>query len=76
MTRHGMAKTSAAGITPPATDPNAPVEIPAVDRLPTSWAPGCKNRADAQRRDLSVAIDPLPGCSLTTAHISRRSKTP
>lgn len=76
MTRHEMAKTSAAGITSPATDPYAPVEINAVDRLPTGCAPGCQSRSDAQRNDLSVAIDLLPGCSLTTPHISRKAKSP
>lgn len=76
MTRHEMAKTSAAGFTPPATDPHAPVEINAVDRLPTGCTPSCQSRSDAQRNDLSVAIDLLIGCSLTTPHISRKAKSP
>jgi hypothetical protein len=71
-----MAKTSAAGITPPATDPHAPEEITGVDMLPTSRAPGCQRRTGAKQSDLSVAIDLLPGCSLTTPHISRKSKSP
>ena len=76
MTRHEMAKTSAVGIMRPATDPYAPVEITAVDMLPTRGAPGCQSRADAQRSDLPVAIDKLPGCSLTTPRLSRKTKSP
>ncbi len=76
MTRHEMAKTSAAGFTSPATDAHALVEITAVGMLPTRCAPTRQSRSDAQRNGLSVAIDLLPGCSLTTPHISRKAKSP
>ncbi|QEE46696.1 hypothetical protein FVA81_19725 [Rhizobium sp. WL3] len=76
MTRHGMAKTPAAGFTPPATDPHGPVDITGVDMLPTRGAPGCQSRADAPRSDLSVAIEQLPGCRITTPRISRKAKSP
>ena len=76
MTRHGMAKTSAAGITPPAIDPHASLEVTAVDRVATSWVPGCQNRADSKCCDLSVAIDPLSACGLATPRISRKAKSP
>lgn len=76
MTRREVAKTSAVGITPPATDPHAPVEITAVDRVGTNCAPACQSRADSKRYDLSVAIDPLSGCRLVTPRISRKSKSP
>ena len=76
MTRHGMGKTSAVGITPPATDPHASVVIIAADRVAARQVTGRRNRADAQRSGLSVAIAPLSGCGLATAHISRRSKSP
>ena len=76
MTRHEMAKISAVGIMRPATDPHAPEEITGVGMLPTGCAPACQSRADAQRSDLSVAIDQLPGCSLTTPRLSRKTKSP
>lgn len=76
MTRHGMGKTSAAGITHPAADPHASVVIIAADRVAASRVPGRQSRADAQRSGLSASIAPLSGCSRATAHISRRSKSP
>jgi hypothetical protein len=76
MTRHGMAKTPAAGFTPPATDPYASVDITGVDMLPTRGTPGCQSRTAAKQSGLSVAIDPLSGCGLPTARISRKSKSP
>jgi hypothetical protein len=76
MTRHEMAKTSAAGITPPATNRHASVGINAVDSVAASRAAGCQRRTGAKQSGLSVAIDPLSGCGLPTARISRKSKSP
>ena len=42
MTRHGMVKTSVAGVTPPATDPHASVVIIAADRVVTNQVTGQK----------------------------------
>jgi len=76
MTRHGMAKTSAAGITPPVTDRHASLGITAVDRVAASRAPGCQSRTGAKQSGLSAAIDPLSGGSLTTPSINRKAKSP
>ncbi len=56
MTRHEMAKTSAAGITPPATNRHASVGINAVESVAASRAPGCQRRTGAKQSGLSVAI--------------------
>lgn len=50
MTRHGMGKSSAAGLTPPTTDPHASVVIIAADRVATSRVPCRQSRADAQTK--------------------------
>ncbi|OOG72961.1 hypothetical protein B0E45_08280 [Sinorhizobium sp. A49] len=76
MTRHGMGKSTAAGLTPPATDPHASVVIIAADRVATSRVPCRQSRADAQRSDLPASIAPLSGCARATAPISRRAKSP
>jgi hypothetical protein len=76
MTRHGMVKTSAAGITPPATDLHASVVIIAADRVAATQVTGRQSRADAQRSGLSASIAPLPGCGRAIVDISRRLKSP
>jgi hypothetical protein len=76
MTRHGMVKTSAAGVTPPATDSHGSVVIIAADRVAASLVPGRESRASAQRSDLPASIIPLPDCDPATAHMSRRLKSP
>jgi hypothetical protein len=55
MIRHGMVKTSAAGVTLPATDPHASVVIIVADRVPASLVPGRQNPADAQRSGPSLS---------------------
>ncbi len=76
MTRHGMAKTSAAGAPPTATDTHALMVIIAAGRVATSQVPGQQNHANAQRSGLSASIAPLPGCGRAIAVIGRRSKSP
>jgi hypothetical protein len=76
MIRHGMSKTSAAGVTPPATDPHASMVFIVADRGATRGLPGRQNRADAQRSGLSACITKLPGCSRALADMSRRLKSP
>lgn len=49
MIRHGMVKTSAAGVTPPATDPHASVVIIVADRVAASLVPGRQTRNEAAR---------------------------
>lgn len=56
MIRHGMAKTSAAGVAPPATDPNASVVIIAADRVAASLGPG---RKAARTRNEATCPHPL-----------------
>jgi hypothetical protein len=50
MTRHGMVKTSVAGVTPPATDPHASVAIIAADRVAASLGRAGKPRGRAKKR--------------------------
>jgi hypothetical protein len=76
MIRHGMVKTSAAGVTPPATDPHASVVIIVADRVAASLVPGRQNPADAQRSGPSLSLIPLPGCDRAIADMSRRLKSP
>ncbi|KSV89107.1 hypothetical protein D9M68_332320 [compost metagenome] len=76
MTRHGMVKTSVAGVTPPATDPHASVVIIAADRVVTNQVTGQKNHAYVQRSGLSVSIIPHTGCDRAIADMSRRLKSP
>jgi hypothetical protein len=76
MTRHEMAKTSAAGIKPPATNRHASVGINAVESVAAGRAPGCQRRTGAKQGGLSVAIDQLPYCSLATPRLSRKAKSP
>ena len=76
MTRHGMVKTSAAGITPTATDPHASVVIITAGRVAASRVPGRQSRADVQRSGLSVSIIPLTDCDRAIADMSRRLKSP
>jgi hypothetical protein len=77
MTRHGMIKTSAAGVTPlPATDPHASVAIIAADRVVAKVVTGQKNHAYVQRSGLSVSTIPLTGCDRAIADMSRRLKSP
>ncbi len=76
MIRHGVGKTSAAGVAPPATDPHASVVIIVADRGAATGLPGRQNRADAQQSGLSACITKLPGCGRALADMSRRLKSP
>ena len=76
MTRHGMVKTSAAGITPPATDPHASVVIIAADRVAASLGQARKATRARKEATCPPSIIPLPDCDPGTAHMSRRLKSP
>ena len=77
MTRHGMVKTSVAGVTPlPATDPHASVAIIAADRVAASL--GQTRNAARVRKEATCPPSniPLADCDPATAHMSRRLKSP
>ena len=77
MTRHGMVKTSVAGVTPPATDPHASVAIIAADRVAASLGQASRKAARVRKEATCPPSNiPLPDCDPATAHMSRRSKSP
>jgi len=76
MTRHDMVQASAAGASPPATDPRAPMMTVAADRPTTSNVRGRLNRAEAQRNGLSASTAALASGGSTVADIGRSSKYP
>ncbi|TIS91990.1 MAG: hypothetical protein E5W89_03815 [Mesorhizobium sp.] len=76
MTRHGMVEPSAAGASPPATAPRAPMVTIDVDRATPNRMLGRQYRAEAQRSGLSASTPALPSGGRAIADISRRSKSP
>ncbi len=76
MTRHGMVKTSVAGVTPPATDPHASVAIVAADRVAASLGQAWKAAWVRKEATCPPSIIPLPDRDPATAHMSRRLKSP
>jgi len=76
MTRHGMVKTSVAGVTPPATDPHASVAIIAADRVAASLAQARKAARVRKEAICPPSNIPLPDCDPATAHMSRKLKSP
>jgi hypothetical protein len=76
MTRHGMVKTSVAGVTPPASDPHATVAIIAADTVAASLGRGRKSARARKEATCPSSIIPLPHGDPATAHMSRRLKSP
>ncbi|MGI0522843.1 hypothetical protein [Rhizobium giardinii] len=76
MTRHGIVKTSVAGVTPPATDPHASVAIIAADGVAASLGQARKAARVSKEATCPPSINPLPDCDAATAHMSRRLKSP
>lgn len=76
MTRHGIVKTSVAGVTPPATDPHASVAIIAADGVAASLGQARKAARVSKEATCPPSINPLPDCDPATAHMSRRLKSP
>lgn len=76
MTRHGMVMASAAGASPPATDPRVPSVTVAADRVATSLVQDRLDRAEAQQSGLSASIVTLPNGGNTIADIGRKPKSP
>jgi hypothetical protein len=68
MTRHGMVKTSVAGVTPPATVPHASVAIIAADRVAASLG-----RAWKSARTRKEATCPHPSSHSLTAILLPRT---
>lgn len=60
MTRHGMVKTSVAGVTPPATDPHASVAIIAAGRVAASLGQARKAARARKEATCPPSIIPLP----------------
>ncbi|QPC89665.1 hypothetical protein GA829_36125 (plasmid) [Mesorhizobium sp. INR15] len=76
MIRHGMVEPSAAGASPPATDPRVPMVTTDAERRASGPAPSPQHRAEAHQSGLSVSIAALPGDDRAIADISRKSKSP
>jgi len=76
MTRHGIVEPSAAGASPPATDPRASTVNIAADSFTTSLVPYRLDRAQAQRSGLSVSIPTYQSGGCAIGGIGRRSKSP
>ncbi|MBX3582958.1 MAG: hypothetical protein KF810_13775 [Rhizobiaceae bacterium] len=76
MTRHSLVMASAAGASPPAKDPRAPVATGAINRVATSLEQDRLDRAEAQRSGLVASIPALPSGGNTIADIGRSSKSP
>jgi hypothetical protein len=77
MIRHGMVnKTSAAGVTLPATDPHASVVIIVADRVPASLVAGRQSPVNAATKRPVTVLNPVPGCDRAIADMSRTLKSP
>ena len=76
MTRHGMVKTSVAGVTPSASDPHACVAFIIADRVAASLGQARKAARVRKEATYPPSIIPLPDCDPATAHMSRRLKSP
>ena len=76
MTRHGIVEPSAAGASPPATDPRASTVNIAADSFTTSLGRDRLVRAEEKRRGLSTSTTALATVGRAIADIGRRSKSP
>jgi hypothetical protein len=76
MSRDGMVEPTAAGASPPATNPRASTVNIAVDTFTTSIVRDWLDRTEAQRSRLFAPIPTKPSGSRAIADIDRRSKSP
>jgi len=76
MTRHGKVEPSAAGASPPATDPRASRAVAGTDMRPPGPVPGRQYCGKEQRSDLSAFTTALPVGGCAVADIGRSSKSP
>ena len=76
MTRHGMVEPSAAGASPPATDPRASTVNIAADSFTTSLVLYRLDCAQTQRSGISVSIPTYQSGGRAIGDIGRRSKSP